>query len=557
MKRSRVRWAAAPFTLALVAGCEDSGGGGNFADARAALDLSAPSGDAGDAGGSGRLDVGAVGADARPGDLGPIAPDGAPVPDASGAPPIAWGECPEFFSSECARVELPLDWSEPDGRKIEVLVARRLAADPNAPQVWLLEGGPGASGGDFSRGVELTAERTGMSVYTLDHRGVGHSARLGCDDPGFVPAEDMASCLAAAQQTWGDGLAHFTATAAARDLGALIDRTRAPGQAAFVYGVSYGAYWAMRYLQLFPTQPAGVVLDSIPTPGVESFTRYDGDYDPVARELMDLCAADELCRSKLGDDPWLFLERLYDKLDSGYCWRILPPPGAHRTLRNLLGALLEDWYGRVYALALIYRLDRCSEADQRAITHLYERFFMPDAERSRLRALTSPLLFWHIAFAEFWEEPAPSRAELEARIAPLFFSKDLALGNPLHDDWPIYPADEYVGGFPDTDVPVLILQGTLDPQTPLEVAAVAAEHFTGPHQTSVIVPGSPHGVAFQSPVRTAGADTCGLQIIWSFLADPTGTPDTGCLAELAPVPFSFPAETNQLYLGTDDLWENP
>ena len=102
-----------------------------------------------------------------------------------------------------------------------------------------------------------------------------------------------------------------------------------------------------------------------------------------------------------------------------------------------------------------------------------------------------------------------------------------------------------------------MLQGTLDPQTPRDLAAVTAEHFTAPHQTWVLVQGSPHGVALQSPVTTPKADPCGMQIIWSFLADPMGTPDTSCLADLAPVTFSFPAETNQLYLGTDDLWENP
>jgi pimeloyl-ACP methyl ester carboxylesterase len=396
-----------------------------------------------------------------------------------------------------------------------------------------------------------------MSIYTLDHRGVGHSSRLGCDDPGWVPAVDMPDCLAAVQETWGDGLSHFTTTAAARDLGALIDRTRAPGQAAFVFGGSYGAYWALRYLQLYPNQPAGVVLDSIPTPGVQFFTRYDGYYDPVARELMQLCAADDLCRSKLGDDPWLFLERLYAKIDAGHCTRLLEPITAHQTLRNLLGALLEDWYGRVYALALIYRLDRCDAADRRALTKLFETFFVPDAERSRLQALTSNILFWHVAFAEIWEQPAPSTEELRTRIAPLFFSKDLALANPHRDLWPIYPRDEYVDGFPESEVPVLMLQGTLDPQTPRDLAAVTAEHFTGPHQTWTLVPGAPHAAALNSPVATPGADPCGLQIVWSFLANPTGTPDTGCLADLVPITFTFPAETNQKYLGTDDLWENP
>ena len=48
-----------------------------------------------------------------------------------------------------------------------------------------------------------------------------------------------------------------------RDLAAVLERTRKPGQRSFVYGVSYGTYWAQRYLHVAPTQAAGVILDSI------------------------------------------------------------------------------------------------------------------------------------------------------------------------------------------------------------------------------------------------------------------------------------------------------
>lgn len=209
--------------------------------------------------------------------------------------------------------------------------------------------------------------------------------------------------------------------------------------------------------------------------------------------------------------PRQFLEQLYTKVDAGHCRRLLGPEQPWSDPAESLGRSARGLgTARRHALGLIYRLDRCYVPDVRALTHLYETFFVPDAERSRLFALSSNVLFWHIAFAEMWEQPAPSTAELEVRIAPLFFSKDLALGNPSHDVWPIYPRDEYMGEFPDTDVPVLMLQGTLDPQTPRDLAVVTTEHFTAPHQTWTLVPGSPHSVATQSYVTTPGADTCGF-----------------------------------------------
>ena len=49
------------------------------------------------------------------------------------------------------------------------------------------------------------------------------------------------------------------------DVGELINLFKRNGihDSAFVYGVSYGTYWAERYMQLFPRQAKGVILDSV------------------------------------------------------------------------------------------------------------------------------------------------------------------------------------------------------------------------------------------------------------------------------------------------------
>jgi hypothetical protein len=122
-------WVAIPFAFALLTGC-DGGGGASGSAGRDGAVAQDTGGAPIDTGGPNVPDTGLQAMD-----LGALPEDASASPDVARPPPLDWGECPEFFSAECAYVDLPLDWNEPDGRTISVLVARRPAADPNAPQL--------------------------------------------------------------------------------------------------------------------------------------------------------------------------------------------------------------------------------------------------------------------------------------------------------------------------------------------------------------------------------------------------------------------------------------
>jgi pimeloyl-ACP methyl ester carboxylesterase len=303
-----------------------------------------------------------------------------------------------------------------------------------------------------------------------------------------------------------------------------------------------------------------VVLDSVESSGVELISQWDQQFDAVGRKLMDLCAQDEHCRLKLGLDPWQSLQNLYAKLETGFCPGAAIPSPTRENLRWILGNLLDNVHGRVFALALIYRLNRCDAADLTAWggirNHFFKWYVTPSPFEKACDELFSSVLHWHINFSEVWELPAPTFKELEARIAPLSFSLDSALENPLYDEWPRYPHDDFVWGWPKTSVPVLMMNGTLDPRTPIEKAKAAADHLQGPNQTFVSFPQTPHWALNSSPVTTPGAPSCGHQVITSFLANPKAPPDTSCLADLLPIKFTYDAAFVREIMGTDDLWEN-
>jgi pimeloyl-ACP methyl ester carboxylesterase len=471
-----------------------------------------------------------------------------------------WGSCPGGFRDECRSLLMPLDWGHPDGAKIPVFVSRaRSYSSPHRGDLWLVQGGPGASAEVFGTFVdELRARVPGFDIYTIEHRGVGQSARLGCPDQESPSSDqgtniseaEVPACLAAVQAQWKDGLQYFRLTPAARDLAEAIDRTRTPGVDVFVYGVSYGTSVAIRYLQLRPNDAAGVVLDSVSPPGIKFFSNYSEQYDTVLKKLADLCAKDAACASRLGPDPWTTLSTVTQHV-AGSC------PDAHLTRTGLsiyAEQLLERDDARVVALALLHRADRCDPPDVAAISAFESASGAMFGGQS---ARHSQVLYWNVVFSDRWEVPPPSVDEVAARCAPLALCDDDSLDLArIRVEWPSFPEDPLNTQWPiTTGSPVLVLNGDLDPQTPVELATQFSQKLASPHQTFVTFPFSAHDTVVQSWSRSPDQVPCGYRIVLDFLQHPQ-SPDTSCVTDEPPVSFDSTPEQAQTWFATDDLWDN-
>jgi pimeloyl-ACP methyl ester carboxylesterase len=337
-------------------------------------------------------------------------------------------------------------------------------------------------------------------------------------------------------------------------LAELIARTRHDGDEIYLYAVSYGTYWAQRYLQLCPDDIHGVVLDSICAPGECRFgLRFDELFHETGRAIMGLCADDTECARRLNDDPWGFLGALYEKLDDGHC----PAAGLQRvSLRQLLGLMLMYVGLRDYIPAVLYRLDRCDERDVEALEALYH--FMEVATTVD-DEYSSQVLATHIGVSELFEDPPPTVEEATAAVQGHYFSLDVGPEMAaLYIDWPRYARDEYFEQFADTRVPSLMLQGELDPQTPPVVAEPLAERWSAEHQTFVRVPWSAHTVLTQSPVDDLfNLTTCGFLLMKQFLNDPETTLDTSCTDRVVGLNFDgWDTDLTQLVLGEAHAWDN-
>ncbi len=511
--------------------------------------------------------------------------DAAPTPvDAGG---VHFQSCPGAFSGACATLDVPLDWNDPGGTKIHLFIDKIASVAHPRAQIWVLQGGPGGTAADVVPiGREMANRLDDVEVFTIEHRGVGYSDRLGCPqeslpppdggttdagnagldasndatvDAGLVDASpsaplDYTDCIAALKAKWGDGLRHFNITNAAKDLAYAIDQTRHPGEQALVYGVSYGTYWAQRYLQVSKGQAAGVVLDSVVAPDKQFLSQFDPQADTVAVKLAELCKSDAACTAALGADPWARIEQIKADVDHGHCAAALPNPRARALATNLI----RNWTLMPYALAVWARIGRCSAADVAAIGQIVSRLSAPPPTAS----LGSDLLGWNIMFSEMWETPAPSKATLDERFADTIFPAGIDALADVYDAWPRYTPDDLTQKYPTDATPVLILNGTLDSQTPIEVASQVKPHYTAANQTFVTIPGANHATVAQSPLAHTGPvtgppnpfDTCGMEMVAGFFKDPKAAIDTSCLAKLAPVSFTRPSDEIAFLFGTSDLW---
>ncbi|RKS10397.1 TAP-like protein [Nocardiopsis sp. Huas11] len=218
------------------------------------------------------------------------APDSPPIPDDALArfhdQEVDWRQCEEDLlrTLECADIEVPLDYADPEGPSATVAISRRAASDSDRRRGILLTnpGGPGQPGRlvpvspEEVEGVGIIGDDRVAEVYDLigmDPRGTGAStprADCGTDYEMAPPRPDDAefsgltrSAIAyqrACAQVDGDVRPHLSTANTARDM----DVVRAAlGEDRLNYlGWSYGTYLGAVYGSLFPDRLDRSVLDS-------------------------------------------------------------------------------------------------------------------------------------------------------------------------------------------------------------------------------------------------------------------------------------------------------
>ena len=201
---------------------------------------------------------------------------------------LEWERC---SGGQCAQLEVPQSYEEPEGETIRIEVLR-VPARKQSQRLGALvvnPGGPGGSGVDYARAADFivgSGVRQRYDVVGFDPRGVGRSAPIDCLSDteldaflGFDPTPDDAdeqqkfadNAKAFAQKCGANAgplLGHVSTVDAAKDMDVL--RVALGEQKLHYLGKSYGTYLGATYADLFPQLVGRFVLDGVVAPDLTS-----------------------------------------------------------------------------------------------------------------------------------------------------------------------------------------------------------------------------------------------------------------------------------------------
>ena len=203
---------------------------------------------------------------------------------------VSWESCEGSFS--CARIEVPLDYTDPGRSSIEIAAIRSDATGDAQGTILLNPGGPGGSGVNIVRDsldfVTSARLREDYDVLGFDPRGVNSSSAVECytDEeqdlarqesyPAGLSDEELLPLLTAEATKYADLCAERTGellgfvdtASAARDMDIL--RAVVSDEKLNYLGFSYGTQLGATYAELFPERVGRLVLDGAIDPSLSN-----------------------------------------------------------------------------------------------------------------------------------------------------------------------------------------------------------------------------------------------------------------------------------------------
>lgn len=453
-----------------------------------------------------------------------------------------WGPCPSADAPsdgvQCATIAVPFDYAHPDGETFTIPVAR-IASKADHPQLLIMNpGGPGISGvKDLLSGREYYEKFTDVyTVVSFDPRGVGGSSpAVSCLDDELKAAifdqpsvprsaadqqrrQDLAARIGnACSRQFGPALEHLGTENVAGDMDAI--RAALGFDKTSYLGYSYGTFVGALYAQMFPQRTGRVVLDSVMDPALDYTAVRHGQAEGMQSSVTAF-AEDCLRRNDCplpgpAQNAVQTIVDVVDRLDSnpyrGPDGRELSgsrmlalvessqylPTSGWPALRSVLGAALAGRWPAVLEAAYSPDL-MVNPADSEYLAVVCTDFATgrDPEEPGRL--------------APAWGQQSPvSGANRAWSLAPC-------------EHWPVRPVRQPGPVHPQGAGPVLILNTTGDPATPLSWAQSLHRQIAG--SWLVVAPGPGHLASSQND--------CAEQTLTAFLLNgtPPPSPDFTCPA---------------------------
>ncbi len=444
---------------------------------------------------------------------------------------------PDLPTARCGRIEVPLNRDKPSAGTVSVAYALVPRADRSQPSLGTIAPNPGGPGGStIDTGAEY-AQLLGpllqrRDLLLMDPRGVGRSDRLQCaalTSPGlaFASRKRQLAAFGACGRQLGDRARYNGSAAVADDLEA-IRHDLGLGRMDLL-GDSYGTFLMAVYAKRHPDQVRSVILSGA----------YPVNFDPwgrqsaraLSRAIGLVCARSGECTGKaVLDDLAALAARLRREPTvaeiryEGKKYRVRVDE------RQLADAVYNAYSGSAdpsQQRAVLRAATAAGQGDLRPTKQLVTRNLVAlaavfDARIGPFYSLSSALATTchdYPRVYDYADGPATRRRDFDrtlSRVRPEPFAPfspqawatrttgeiDFCL------NWPEDPAAEppFLPGAPLPDVPVLVLSGDLDANTPSASGRLAAAQF--PHARWIEVRGSGH---------TPSDTPAGVRLIRDFL----------------------------------------
>lgn len=467
----------------------------------------------------------------------------------STAPPeavVAQVDCPAHLargdgpSLACGTATLPLDHDDPGAGSVVVTLATLQGTDPGATTpLAVLQGGPGGA----STGLGGWFPQQPYPQVFVDQRGTGFAGPdLDCPEIVEALGDMLATDSVTAVELGADAydrcaarladdplLAHVSTDAHAADVA---DVMGALGYDRWVaYGVSYGSTIGLELMADAPLGLAGVVLDGVYPPELDTEAGLVGSAERAVDEIDSACALDAGCRTFVPDGFRTTLERVMADLDREPI--VVSVDGGVLARGDEVDVVVDGRRVAELAFVLMYHesllrhlpaviagLDERDRSSARWLARNGGRLLVSSQQGNDEGTYFAVQCHDRVPFTD---GPGDDLPPFAAAVA----SADLV---ELCEPWARSPGGPEVAASVESTLPALLLSGSFDPITPPEYAESVAEGLSS--VTLVEQGGRGHGIWY--------GDDCIAAIVAAFVAAPEAAPVTECADEPVPVEWAQP-----------------
>jgi pimeloyl-ACP methyl ester carboxylesterase len=419
---------------------------------------------------------------------------------------VTWRACGDL---ECASIDVPIDWSEPDGATVALALARRPADNPDTRVGSLLvnPGGPGGSGIDLVKNVDTFASAKLMANYDVvgfDPRGVGESSPIDCgtgktlDDyyvrDFVVETQADLDAAIARNQAFAENcralsgrlIENVDTVSAARDMDVI--RAVLGDDKLHYLGFSYGTQLGATYAELYPHNVGRVVLDGavdVLLDPIDQSLEQAAGFESALTSFLDWCVARDSC--DLSSDVETARRQVADiaraARDKPYASDSATPVNGNLMIYGIVVTLYDEANWEYLELAL----NEVLQTDTARIFYSLGNFYLDRDEQTGEWNGNSGVAFTAISCLDSADSTSDwtikdqrDFARRVEEVAPTFGWWFAGTGGC--EGWP-YEADEAVS---DLDAaataasPLLVIGTTNDPATPYKWAQTLAADLGAP-----------------------------------------------------------------------------